>query len=115
MTTTTNIVQFPEQALGLVKHLPALDYALLHQQINTLAEAKAYIEMLCRNGLMYHFEDGPEDMLWALPDDCTPRHKDVEVMTERQGELCANSIDWAKDGSCPIGYALICLKQMGDI
>ena len=121
MATTTNETKFPEQALGLVKHLPALDYALLHQQIDTLADAKAYIEMLCRNGLMYHFEDGPEDMLWALPADSTPRHKDVEVLTERQGELYYTHRGrheprhWPKaDGGCPIGYALICLKQTGD-
>lgn len=124
MTSSTNIVQFPEQALGLVKHLPALDYALLHQQIDTLAEAKAYIEMLCRNGLMYHFEDGPEDMLWALPDDCTPRHKDVEVMLQRQRERYSEGATlhgsvpryWPEhDGGCPIGYALVYLKQMGDL
>ena len=118
MTSATNVTKFPEQALGLVKHLPALDYALLHQQIDTLAEAKAYIEMLIRNGLMYHFDDGPEDMLWALLADSTPRHKDVEVMSQRQGELYYTYQGrhelrhWPKeDGGSPLGYAILYLKR----
>lgn len=120
--TPSNVVEFPNQALGLINHLPAIDYARLHMPIESLAEAKAYIEMLACNGLMYHFDDGPEDMLWALPDDCTPRHKDVEVMAERQGELYYTyqgrhePRHWPEeDGGCPIGYAIICLKQTGDI
>jgi len=118
MTSPTNVTKFPDQALGLVNHLPALDYALLHQQIDTLAEAKAYIEMLCRNGLMYHFDDGPEDMLWALPVNSTPHHKDVEVMRQRQDELYYaypgrhEPRHWPEeDGGSPLGYAVICLKR----
>lgn len=95
---------------GLVNKLPTLDFVLLYQPIEDLPEAKAYIDMLARNGLMYHFDDGPEEIIWSMPADECPTAEDVIEMRKRQDEVYYY---WTNADDCPIGYALICLRKHG--
>jgi len=106
--------------MSLINHLSATDYCLLHaQDITSLDEAKTYIDMLARNGLMYHFDDGPENIIWCLPDNCQPTPADIQAMWQRQHQFTSDDnlepFDWSKDGGCPIGYAMLCLREHGDI
>lgn len=100
---------------GLIDYLPALDYAILHQDIQDLDDAKTYIDMLARQGLMYHFDDGPFEIIWALPNGTTPTRDELIIMNGRQMQLYVDEQlverDWSKDGGCPIGYALTCLRK----
>lgn len=97
---------------GLINCLPALDYALLyHQNIISMDDAKAYINMLARNGLMYHFDDGPENAIWGLSKNKHPTKADVNMMRRRQNQIYA--IDGWTQNNCPIGYALDCLRKHG--
>lgn len=95
---------------GLVNKLSTLDFALLYQPIESVPEAKAYIDMLAKNGLMYHFDDGPEEIIWAMPPEQCPTAEDVIEMRKRQDEVYHH---WASAdaGDCPIGYALTCLRK----
>lgn len=101
--------------LGLINHLGALDYAILHQDIQDLDDAKTYIDMLARTGLMYHFDDGPFEIEWALPDNSKPTKDELFILSGRQLQLYVDEQfierDWSKDGGCPIGYALTCLRK----
>ena len=46
--------------MSLINLLTPVDYNRIHHtDITNLAEAKAFIETLASNGLMFHFEDGP--------------------------------------------------------
>lgn len=97
--------------MSLINCLSVLDYIQLHHQdITSLEEAKSYIDMLARNGLMYHFDDGPENVLWALPPDWQPSEGDVHAMRVRQDQVYQLK-GWSALGGCPIGYALISLRK----
>lgn len=98
--------------MSLINHLSALDYILLHQQdIVSMDDAKAYIDMLARNGLLYHFDDGPESITWNLPQGSKPTNADTNMMRTRQDQVYA--IDGWTRNNCPIGYALECLRKRG--
>ena len=97
---------------GLINLLPALDYVLLHHQdVISMDDAKAYIDMLTRNGLMYHFDDGPENVIWDLSKNDHPTEADINMMRHRQDQVYA--IDGWTRNDCPIGYALECLRKHG--
>jgi hypothetical protein len=102
--------------MSLINLLSPADYNRIHHtDITSLAEAKAFIETLASNGLMFHFEDGPEDIIWALPPDRHPTEADTQALRHRADECYKAFIDWSQGGGCPIGYCLICLGNTGDI
>ena len=102
--------------MSLINLLSPADYNRIHHtDITSLAEAKAFIETLASNGLMFHFEDGPEDIIWALPPDRHPTEADTQALRHRTDECYLPTIDWSAEGDCPIGYCLICLGNTGDV
>lgn len=82
----------------------------LRKPITTLEEAKAWIEELNGQGLLFHFDDNPEtvgnigeDGKWV---DLFTK-EEAAVVRKRVGELY--NFEWSAgddDFECPIGYAL---------
>ena len=102
--------------MSLINLLTAADYnSVHHEPVTDLASAKMFIDILADNGLMFHFKDGPEDVIWALPPERQPTEADTQALRHRADECYKASIDWSQDGGCPIGYCLICLGNTGDI
>ncbi|QDP53486.1 MAG: hypothetical protein GOVbin4933_32 [Prokaryotic dsDNA virus sp.] len=98
--------------MPLTNHISTPDYFLLwHQDIVSMDDAKAYIDMLARNGLMYHFDDGPENVIWSLSENDHPTGADINMMRHRQDQVYA--VDGWTWNDCPIGYALECLRRHG--
>lgn len=77
--------------------------------ITTLAEARAFIEVLHRNGDLFHFEDDVRDIMWRADKSA----EEIDAIDARRNELY--SLDWPEDdGGCPIGYALQVMKRAGE-
>lgn len=75
------------------------------QPIESLEDAKAFIEELQRNDLMFHFEDSPADVIDHRTGKPTFKPAEAEKLEERLEELYEQ--DWESIGhECPIGYAL---------
>lgn len=93
--------------------LSAADMAILRKPIDSLEEAKAYIEMLGRNNIIYHFDDDPTDIIWNLPKGQGPTKAETRLLAQRTNECYLSfnlkDLDWTNDGGCPIGY---CLKVL---
>jgi hypothetical protein len=65
-------------------------------KIETANQAKAYINKLIESGLMYHFEDSAEDVIFLVP----VSNEDLKIMDELSDQL------FKIDGFCPFDYAL---------
>lgn len=75
--------------------------ASLETPITDLASAKKWIEELQDAGLMFHFDDSVEEVIW----DRTMSVEDLKVLDEQRNRLYTSGFEWGKYG-CPIGYAL---------
>lgn len=80
---------------------------LIHRPIATLDEAKAFVQFLQDEGLMFHFEDDVHDVLWAEGN--APTYPELCAIDQRRNELY--ELDWGGH-ECPIGFALTLMQQM---
>ena len=73
--------------------------------ITTIDEAKAFIESLHADGMMFHFEDSPSEIISGTTGAELFTPEQCEQVSARVAELY--SMDWSTVGhECPIGYAL---------
>lgn len=78
--------------------------AMMHRKIETIEQAKAYLEALESTGYMHHLEDDPFDIIWTGGYEA-PGIADLQLL-KRQANACYNdAFDWAEH-ECPIGYVL---------
>lgn len=70
----------------------------------TLNEAKAFINQLQDDGLLYHFEDTAKDCL----EDKTSYGRICRIQRAMDEIYCAD-LDWGEH-ECPIGYAINLIK-----
>lgn len=75
---------------------------MIHRPITTLDEAKAFVQFLQDEGLMFHFEDDVHDIIWGGSSEA-PTHEELVQMDLRRDELYG--FEWG-EFECPIGYAL---------
>lgn len=73
----------------------------LSKPIASIEDAKAFIEQLNADGLMWHFDDCAVDCLHET-NPLVPR-EEAELLNEQRDTLY--DFDWA-EFECPIGYAL---------
>jgi len=73
--------------------------------INTIEEAKTFIENLHAADMMFHFEDSPENIISGATGGDLFTAEECPMVRARVGELY--ELDWSVAGhECPIGYAL---------
>lgn len=78
----------------------------LRAPINNLAEAKAFIEALHAEGLMWHFDDDPVDCLHETSP--LVRREHAVLLGIQRDRLY--DFEWG-EFECPIGYALHIMKE----
>lgn len=94
--------------MALAATLSPEDLGIFRKAIVDLPTAKAFVDMLHRNDLMFHFEDSLFDIIWD-ENKHSPNVVDLLRLDKRRNELYQPHIDWSHDGDCPIGFALICM------
>lgn len=72
-------------------------------EIRTVSDGMAYIRHLVDNGLAYHLEDDPTDILWTTLK--RPMPQQLRDMRDRADELYRLGDVWEAHG-CPIGYMM---------
>jgi len=102
--------------MALAARLSTPDLAIFRKAITDLPTAKAFVDMLHRNGLMFHFEDDVFDIIWGgeITNGPVPNVVDLMRLDKRRNELYQPHIDWSHDGDCPIGFALICMGHTSE-
>ena len=99
---TSNVHRLPSKTL--VGLLPSKDYARLTGGIKNLEGAKAFIEVLVRNNLLFPFEDSVYDVDWR--EGVKPTRRELHLLNARMSAVYGADFDWDEDEGCPIGYAL---------
>ena len=67
-----------------------------------IKQAKAFIEYLHKNDLMFHFDDCAVECLYWTGACSLKKAMTIEVLKDR---MYASKLDWG-EFECPIGYAL---------
>lgn len=80
---------------------------IIKKPITNLAEGQAYLAVLHAEGLAYHLEDDPTEVVWGGTS-APPDWDEMAQMRLRARELY--ELDWGEHG-CPLGYLMDVLEQ----
>lgn len=79
--------------------------AYFREPIATVAAGAAFLDRLIADGLAFHIEDDPADILTPSGERRLFRDDEVAELRKRQDDLY--SLDWRSAGhTCPAGYLL---------
>lgn len=92
--------------MSLRDNLSQEDFEIFITPITNIKKAEAYIDMLVKNELLYHFDEGAANIEWNP--DYEPDDIDLKILIKREDQI--HYMDWATHNKDPMEYALGMVK-----